>query len=377
MRVLVTGGAGFIGSHVVDRLVARGHEIVVLDNLDPQVHGEAASLPKHLEDHLLNGRVEFLHGDVRDPGAVERALRGAEAVVHLAAAVGVGQSMYEPHYYTSVNVDGQGVLHESMAREPTRYRRFLVASSMSIYGEGAYRCPEHGEIAPGPRDDPRLERGEWELPCPVCGRVLEPVLTGEDKPLQFTSIYAVTKKTQEELALCFGRAYRIPTLALRFFNVFGSRQALSNPYTGVAAIFMGRLKNGKPPLVFEDGRQSRDFIHVLDVADAVVHALETETETSGAFNICTGRPITIREVAATLAARLGLDIEPEIVGRYRAGDIRHCVGDPTRARQALGFEARVGLAEGIEELLAWSAEQEAMDRVDASMAELERQGLVR
>lgn len=377
MRILVTGGAGFIGSHVVDRLARGGAEIVVLDNLDPQVHGAGGAGPVNIEDHVLAGRVEFLHGDMREAQVVERALRGVDTIVHLAAAVGVGQSMYEPHYYTSVNVDGQGVLHEAMAREPTRFRRFVVASSMSIYGEGAYRCAEHGTQAPAPRDEAQLARGEWEVPCPRCGRPLEPVPTSEDKPLQSTSIYAITKKTQEEMALCFGRAYRIPTVALRFFNVFGSRQALSNPYTGVAAIFMGRLKNGNRPLVFEDGRQSRDFVHVFDIAEAVVRAAEGEGEAGAAYNVCTGRPVTIAEVAATLAERLRMDVGPQVVAKYRAGDIRHCVGEPTRARERLGFQARVGFAEGLDELIAWSDRQQAEDRVDASLAQLERLGLVR
>ena len=377
MRVLVTGGAGFIGSHVVDLLVERGQEVVVLDNLDAQVHGEGASMPRHPERHLLSGAIEFHRADVRDPAAVARALAGADAVVHLAAAVGVGQSMYQPHYYTSANVDGQGVLMEAMAREPARYRRFVVASSMSIYGEGAYRCAEHGMLAPGPRAEARLAAGEWELACPECGAALTPALTAEDKPLQYTSVYAVTKKTQEELALCFGRAYRIPTLALRFFNVYGSRQALSNPYTGVAAIFMGRLRSGRAPLIFEDGRQSRDFIHVSDVAEAVVRSLDAGEVETGAYNVCTGRPLEVRQVAEVLAERLGVEIAPEIVGRYRTGDIRHCVGDPSRARAALGFEARTRFEEGLDELIAWSAEQEVLDRVDASFAELERQGLVR
>lgn len=377
MRVLVTGGAGFIGSHVVDRLVERGHDVIVLDNLDPQVHGEGATTPVNIQAHLETGRVEFVHGDVRDGEVVRGVLSGVEAVVHLAAAVGVGQSMYEPHYYTSVNVDGQGVLMEEMARDPKQYRRFVVASSMSIYGEGAYRCAEHGEVAPPPRDETSLARAEWEVPCPACGRTLEPVLTSEAKPLQYTSVYAVTKKTQEELALCFGRAYGIPTFALRFFNVFGSRQALSNPYTGVAAIFMGRLKNGNTPMIFEDGRQSRDFIHVFDIADAVTRAVEVDASGQASVNVCTGRPITIAQVAEALAERLGVEIAPVMIGKYRAGDIRHCVGDPSQAKALLGFEARRSFAEGLDELIAWSDRQQAQDRVEASFAELERQGLVR
>ncbi len=377
MRVLVTGGAGFIGSHVVDRLVDRGHEVIVLDNLDPQVHGEGAEEPENIAVHVASGAVEFVRGDVREPGDVRKALDGVDAVAHLAAAVGVGQSMYQPHYYTSVNVDGQGVLMEAMAKEPERFRRFVVASSMSIYGEGAYRCESHGVVAPAPREEKRLAAADWSARCPECGSAVEPVLTSESKPLQHTSVYAVTKKTQEELALCFGAAYSIPTLALRFFNVFGSRQALSNPYTGVAAIFMGRLKNGRAPLVFEDGAQSRDFIHVFDVAEAVLTALEAPEDVTGAFNVCTGRPVTIVEVAERIADRLGVDIAPEVVGKYRTGDIRHCVGEPSAAADALGFRARRMFDEGLDELIAWSGAQEADDRVDDSFAELEAQGLVR
>jgi dTDP-L-rhamnose 4-epimerase len=377
MRVLVTGGAGFIGSHTVDLLVEHGHEVVVLDNLDPQVHGADASTPVNIKNHVDAGRVHFIRGDVRDRAAVERALADADAVAHLAAAVGVGQSMYEPFYYTDVNVAGQGMLMEVMARDTGRYRRFVVASSMSIYGEGGYRCAVHGVVAPGPRTEDRLRQGRWEIPCPQCGEDMQPTLTAEHKPLQSTSIYAISKKSQEELALCFGGAYDIPTIALRFFNVFGSRQALSNPYTGVAAIFMGRLKNGRAPMIFEDGGQSRDFIHVHDVARAVVQSLEHDRAPSGAFNVCTGRPVSIAQVAEALDGQLGSGIQPEFVNQYRAGDVRHCVGDPTHARATLGFESSVSFDDGLAELLEWSATAHAEDRVESSLQELQRQGLVR
>jgi len=371
MRILVTGGAGFIGSHLVDRLVARGDTVAVLDNMDAQVHGVSAA-PKYLP-----ADVRFIHGDVRDAAAVADALTDIDVVVHLAAAVGVGQSMYAPHYYTSVNVDGQGVLMEAMAAAPGRWRRFVVASSMSIYGEGAGTCAEHGTVTPAPRAEARLAAGEWETQCPQCGRALDVARTGEDERLDCTSIYAITKKTQEELALCFGRAYHIPTVALRFFNVFGSRQALSNPYTGVAAIFMSRLKNGRAPLVFEDGAQSRDFVHVHDVADAIVRAIDAPTHVNGAFNVCTGRPVSIAGVAEALARKLGVAIAPERVGRYRAGDIRHCIGDPSRARNALGFTASRSFEDGLDELIAWAEAETPDDRVEQSLAELERQRLVR
>lgn len=372
MSILVTGGAGFIGGHVVDRLVAAGHAVTVLDNLDPQVHGPDARAPA-----WLPREVRFVHGDVRDAAAVTRALDGVDTIIHLAAAVGVGQSMYAPHYYTSVNVDGQGVLMEVLAREPARWRRLVVASSMSIYGEGAATCGVHGTVAPAARASARLAAGEWDPVCPSCGSPVERALTAETKPLDCTSIYAVTKKAQEEMALCFGAAYDLPATALRFFNVYGSRQALSNPYTGVAAIFLARLKNGAAPLVFEDGAQTRDFIHVHDVADAVVVAATATADVTGAFNVCTGRAVSIAGVAEVLAQSLGVQLAPQLVGRYRTGDIRHCVGDPERARAALGFAARTDFATGLRELIDWASGETAEDRVAASLVELERQRLVR
>ncbi len=377
MKVLVTGGAGFIGSHVVDLLVQDGRHVVVLDNLDPQVHGPGAGEPAWLRGHTAEGAVAFHQGDVRDREAVDAALEGVDTVVHLAAAVGVGQSMYEPDYYTSVNDHGQGVLMAAMLAEPGRYRRFVVASSMSIYGEGAYRCAEDGLVFPGIRPAKQLQTGRWELRCPDCGGSLEPALTGESKPTEATSVYAITKKTQEDLALCVGAAYHIPTVALRFFNTYGSRQALSNPYTGVAAIFLGRLMNGRPPLIFEDGRQTRDLIHVSDVARSVLRAVDAEVPASGAYNVCTGSPISVRDVARTLAERLGVDVQPEVVGRSRTGDIRHCIGDPARASAHLGFEAVTSLEDGLDELIAWSGDQRPEDRVEDSMRALTARGLVR
>jgi dTDP-L-rhamnose 4-epimerase len=375
MKVLVTGGAGFIGSHVVDLLVERGHEVVVLDNLDPQVHGKAAT-PEHLAKALQSGSVRFILGDVTDPAAVDQAIEGADAVVHLAAAVGVGQSMYAPRYYVHTNSTGTAVVLEAVLRLRDRIRKLVVASSMSLYGEGAYSCPACGGQAPGERTRERLEGQRWEVPCPRCGADMDPRPTPEEKPAEIASIYASTKKSQEEMFVCFGKAYGIPTFALRFFNVFGPRQSLSNPYTGVAAIFLSRLLNGRPPLVFEDGGQSRDFIDVRDISEAIVRATEFEGKGQHVLNLGTGERTSVAQVASALASALALPLAPEYLRKYRIGDIRHCIADPTRARTVLGFAARYRLADGLPSLIEWCRKQTPQDKVESSMEELSKRRLV-
>ena len=372
--ILVTGGAGFIGSHLVDALVARGERVRVLDSLDPQVHGEGATEPRLIAEHVGSGRVEFIHGDVTDREAVDAALDGVTAVFHQAAAVGVGQSMYRIADYVRANTLGGAVLLEAMVERRDRIRRAVVASSMSIYGEGRYRCPEHGDVAPPLRGGGQLAEGDYEMHCPICGRVAEPRPTPESKPLQPTSVYAVTKRDHEELFLSVGAAYGIPTVALRYFNVYGPRQSLSNPYTGVAAIFASRLLNDRPPLIFEDGLQSRDFVHVSDIVAANLRALESDAAVGGAYNIGTGRSLNLRDMVTALRARLG-GPAPEYVGRFRQGDIRHCYADTTRARDDLGFETSVTFEDGIDDLAAWAREQEPQDRVDQATGELEEAGL--
>jgi dTDP-L-rhamnose 4-epimerase len=365
---LVTGGAGFIGSHLADALLGAGHDVRILDVLDEQVHEE--------RPEYLAADAELVVGDVRDGDVVARCLDGVDRVVHLAAAVGVGQSMYEIERYTSVNAIGAAVLLERVLEVRDRIEKLVVASSMSIYGEGLYRCPaEDREVAPPPRPESQLAARQWEVGCPSCGTELEPLPTPESKPLQPLSVYAVGKRDHEELTLAVGRAYGIPATALRFFNVYGPRQALSNPYTGVAAIFSSRLLNGRPPIVFEDGRQSRDFVHVGDVADAVRAALEPGAGDGEALNVATGRSVTVSEIATTLAEALGTAIEPDVRNEFRAGDIRHCVGDPAGARAALGWSAQTPFAAGMGELVEWLAGQHAVDRVDEATAALARRGL--
>lgn len=371
MNILVTGGAGFIGSHLVDALVERGHRVRILDALVPQVHGDKT--PEH-----LNPRAEFMRGDVCDPEAIERALEGVEAVFHKAAEVGVGQSMYEIRRYVGANDMGTATLLEALVKRRSQVRKLVVASSMSIYGEGAYRCESCGADAhPKLRPVSQLLERRWEVECPRCGAQLKPVPTNEDKPLFPSSVYAVSKQDQEQFCLVVGRAYEIPTVALRYFNVYGTRQALSNPYTGVCAIFSSRLLNNQPPVIFEDGEQTRDFVHVEDIVRANLLALETDKADYEAINVGTGSPISIKRVAQLLAEGLGREIEPEIVAKYREGDIRHCVADITRARDLLGYEPQVTLEEGIPELLSWVRRQEASDRVASATSELESHRLVR
>ena len=363
-RILITGGGGFIGSHLANSLVESGHRVRVLDLLHEQVHGDGASFPDY-----LHAEVERYEGDVRDPAAVDKALTGVTHVYHFAAAVGVGQSMYEIVRYTAVNNLGTAVLLEALAKKPVH--RLVVASSMSVYGEGLYRS---GNVLcePQPRSHEQLSRGGWDVERD--GEVLQPVATPETKHPVPTSVYALSKYDQEQLCLLFGRAYRIPTVALRFFNVYGPHQALSNPYTGVLAIFASRCLNGNPPLIFEDGEQRRDFISVHDVAAACRLALTTEA-TDAVFNIGSGQSRSIREVADSMIETLGAQVRPVITGKYRVGDIRHCFADISKAREQLGFEPRVDFEGGLTELAEWLATTKAVDNYTQATAELAARGL--
>jgi dTDP-L-rhamnose 4-epimerase len=366
--VLITGGAGFIGSHLADELLEAGDTVKAYDSLASQVHGADAQRPDYLDDD-----VELIIGDVRDERRLQRALDRVDVVVHFAAAVGVGQSMYEVARYTDVNSVGTATLLDVLARRPVG--KLLVASSMSIYGEGIYRTAE-GALVPGPeRSLAQLKRGQWDL-VDGQGRPLAPAATPEDKACTLPSVYALTKYDTERLALVVGRAYDIPTVALRFFNAYGPRQALSNPYTGVLAIFAARLLNNRAPLINEDGRQRRDFVSVHDVARACRLALETDAADGMALNVASGRSFSVCEVAERLGAVLGRSrIAPEITGNYRVGDIRHCFADISRARELLGYEPQVSFDAGLEELADWLDRQAAEDRVEAARAELHARGL--
>ncbi|HLZ00263.1 MAG TPA: NAD-dependent epimerase/dehydratase family protein [Candidatus Angelobacter sp.] len=367
-NILVTGGAGFVGSHLVDALIAAGHSVRIFDNLTPQVHGGV--LPNY-----LSPEAEFVRGDIRDHEAVARALSGVDAVFHLAAAVGVGQSMYEIAHYVGTNTQGTAVLLQELLACRHRVEKLIVASSMSVYGEGRYLCEQCGGSDPLPRSVEQLRARQWEALCSVCGEALTPLSTAEVKQLHCSSIYALSKKDQEEMCLLFGRAYGVPVVALRYFNVYGPRQALSNPYTGVAANFASRLLNGNPPLIFEDGRQMRDFVHVRDVVQATLLAME-KTEVNGcAINVGSGKAISIREVADILGNSLGPGIQPNITGKYRTGDVRHCFADISAAKTLLGYVPRIRFSDGVNDLLEWLHCQRAQDRAAEAASLLNSFGL--
>lgn len=371
-NVLVTGGAGFIGSHLVEELVALGHRVRVLDLLVPQVHGRDVQSPMYLPDD-----VEFMKGDVGDVEAWRWALEDIDVVFHEAAEVGVGQSMYEIVRYMRANTLGTAVMLELLATGEYPIEKLIVASSMSIYGEGAYECSSCGPVFPQLRSTEQLQQRRWEMRCPGCEATASPVPTDEDKPLFPTSIYAISKRDQEEMCLSVGRAYGIPTVALRYFNVYGPRQALSNPYTGVAAIFSSRLLNGNPPLIFEDGLQSRDFVHVSDIVQANLLAMRNGHANYEVFNIGTGRASTVLDIARALARTLGIEIEPTIVGKFREGDIRHCYADISKARRILGYVPKVAFEDGISDLVQWVRQEESLDLVDNATRELEMRGLTK
>ncbi len=363
MKILVTGGAGFIGCHVNRALLAEGHDVRILDRFIEQVHGGA--MPP---DPVLRS-VEIINADIRDADAVARAVQGVDKVVHLAAEVGVGQSMYEIDRYVSVNDSGTAVLLKALLAHPVQ--RLVVASSMSIYGEGLYQSADGSFV----EEAVRPKSNGWD-PRDLNGP-LTPVPTPEWKRPVLSSVYAITKYTQERLCMNVGPAYGMETVALRMFNVFGAGQALSNPYTGVLAIFASRLLNGQPPMIFEDGQQKRDFVHVEDVARAFVLALREPRAAGGVFNIGSGVNTTVEDVALLLARAMGReDIRPEFLNKARAGDIRHCFADLSHARETLGFVPRRTLADGVPELAEWLARQTATDRVLDARKELEARGLV-
>jgi dTDP-L-rhamnose 4-epimerase len=367
-RILVTGGAGFIGSHLVDKLVKKGHSVRILDNLEPQVHVKPPD--------YLNRDAEFIHGDIRSMSDIRKALKNIDVIFHFAAMVGVGQSMYQIRRYTEVNSYGTAKLLESIISGRYSIRKMLVASSMSIYGEGAYSCRGCGMIYPELRSDEQLKASRWEMECAGCDHDVHPVGTPEDKPLHPNSIYAIGKRDHEEMFHAVGHAYNIPSIALRFFNTYGTRQSLSNPYTGVCAIFLSRIKNNQPPLIFEDGKQLRDFVSVHDIVQACILGMEKTAADYQTFNVGSGKSISINEIARLIIKLVGKKIEPTVTGKFRSGDIRHCFADISLITEKLGYKPEVTMEDGMKELIAWGEKAYALDKFSQAESELQQKHLL-
>lgn len=343
--VLITGGAGFIGSHLADVLIAQGHQVTIYDNLHPQVHGPQRQIPDY-----LNKKATFIRGDVRDADALQDALAGKTIVFHFAAYTGVGQSMYQIREYMDVNVQGTAVLMEILSQSKHAVRKLILSSSRAVYGEGAYLCSECGPVHPLPRTLSQLQQGQWEVKCPHCQREVNPNPTSENTPLAPYSIYAISKHNQEQICRLIGETYGLPVVVLRFFNVYGPRQSLRNPYTGVINVFLTRLINSKPPQVYEDGHELRDFVHVKDVILACMLAMDKESAEGHIMNVGTGQPLSLMQVAQIISQEFDGQ-SPVLTGQFRAGDIRHCFADISRAKTILGYEPRVPFSTGISEYI--------------------------
>lgn len=367
-NILVTGGAGFIGSFIVDGLVKLGYSVRIFDNLEYQVH--LGKSPDY-----LNKNSEFIKEDVNNYEALKNAVKDVDIIFHEAAVVGISQSMYDIQRYVNGNVLGTAVLLNILVNEEHNVKKLIVASSMSTYGEGSYKCEKCGTINPKIRSENQMSKKEWEPKCPNCSSILKPIPTKEEKNQDINSIYSLTKKTQEDMCLLIGKTYGIPTVALRYFNVYGPRQSLSNPYTGVAAIFMSRIKNDKQPIVYEDGLQTRDFISVHDIVNANILAMEKSAANYEIFNVGSGNPISIKNVAEKLAQLYGKYIKPNVTHRFRKGDVRHCFADTTKIRKKLGFNPKVSFEEGMKELTTWSNQAEAIDKSEQAIGELKNHKL--
>jgi len=366
-QVLVIGGAGFIGSFIVDKLIAQGHSVRIFDNFESQVH--QGTTPPY-----LNSQAELVSGDVRDEHALFRALQDIDVVFHQGAMVGVGQSMYQIKRYMDVNTVGTANLLDILVNKKHNVRKLIVAASMSSYGEGLYLCNQCGQIEPPLRTEEQMKSGHWEVRCPSCREDLKPIPTPETKRQDANSIYALSKMDQEIMCMLVGKAYGIPSVALRYFNVFGPRQSLSNPYTGVAAIFMCRIKNDNQPVIYEDGLQTRDFVSVHDIVQANMLAMEKTNADYQSFNVGSGNPISIKQVAEKLAAFYGKDIKPQITHQFRKGDVRNCFADITKIKK-LGYKPSISFEEGIKELAHWSHGQHATDSFELASKELKERKL--
>lgn len=374
LSILITGGAGFIGSRLALDLVGRGHRVRVLDNLSPQIHGDnAEECPLY---RAIAGRTEFVCGDVTNYKDFRAALEGIDTVVHLAAETGTGQSMYAIGHYTGVNVGGTALMMDIIANERLPVKRIVVASSRAVYGEGKYHCPEHSVVFPLSRHEPEMSAGDFELHCPECGAATDFLPTDEDAPLRPISVYAVTKLAQEQMVLTVSKALGISAVAFRYQNVYGPGQSLSNPYTGILSIFSTRIRNNCDINIFEDGRESRDFVYIDDVVAATRSGIEADEPILDVFNVGSGVATDVLSVANMLQNLLGISVPTHVSGQFRLGDIRHNVADLHKVSAALHYAPQVSIAEGLDRFVHWvKGEDVSPDRYEESLHELKAKGL--
>ncbi|MFJ2989757.1 NAD-dependent epimerase/dehydratase family protein [Collimonas sp. NPDC087041] len=373
-HILITGGAGFIGNNLALKLLSDGYKITILDNLSPQIHGHYPNVDGQV---LLAQGVEFIRADVREPSAIKLALANADMIVHLAAETGTAQSMYQIAHYNEVNTQATALILDFLANNPHAVKKIVLASSRSIYGEGAYRCKTHGDVFPGARTAAQLKSHQWDPLCPSCASALTAIPTPESARPSPASIYAATKYAQEDLIRIAGDSLGIGTAVLRFQNVYGAGQSLNNPYTGILSIFSTRIRRSMSLPIFEDGLESRDFVHVSDIVQAIQLALESEAANGGTFNVGAGEPTSVLEIANMLVDAFGGKIRPEVTGQYRLGDIRHCYADLSQIRGKLGFAPKMSLKKGIEEFTSWVLSQPLPeDGLDKANEELKKRKMM-
>ncbi|NSB12957.1 SDR family NAD(P)-dependent oxidoreductase [Clostridium beijerinckii] len=370
--ILLTGGAGFIGTYICEKLYKKGYNIIVYDNLSEQVHGDNAIIPECIKD-----KVEFIKGDIRDRENLKKAVQKSDKIIHLVAETGVGQSMYDIQRYTDVTIQGTSILWDIIVNDKNKVKKVVLASSRAVYGEGKYNCKSCGNIFPESRNKRDLENNIWDISCPNCNQKLTVVATDEKSKLNPTSIYAISKKTQEEICIIAGKSTNIPVSIVRYQNVYGPRQSLNNPYTGILSIFTSRLKNNRPISVYEDGCESRDFVYVEDVADGTILALEEDEANFEIFNIANGENTTVLRIANILTKLINPTLNPIITGKYRVGDIRHCYADISKAKNILGYYPRFTVDEGIKLFLEWALKEESYDNSDIAEKELKKRDLLK
>ncbi len=373
-NVLITGGAGFIGSNLARNLINKGYNVTVLDNLSPQIHGvDFKNSPLYLS---IKDIVNFIHGDVLKQADWKKALHGQDVVVHLAAETGTGQSMYEINKYSNVNIQGTALLLDILANEKHSIKKVIVASSRAVYGEGKSHCKEHASVYPLPRREQDMSRGDFAVKCPYCGRDVEVQPTDEDSKLHPTSVYGITKQTQEQMVMTVGKSLGVPTVAFRYQNVYGPGQSLSNPYTGILSIFSTRIKNGNEINIFEDGKESRDFVYIDDVVEATVLGIEQQAANFEVFNVGYGVPIDVLSVAETLKSKYGSNTNIKITGNYRLGDIRTNYADLRKIQRLLGFKPKYDFVTGITKFTGWVDNQDIKDdQYEKSIQEMKAKGL--